>query len=87
MRWKTILIGLAIYLAIAFAGGLLVLTSYFDESHPPPLSTPQFLFVMLVGGPAALLIYAILEALFELVGKGLRRITRAALQALRRRNQ
>ena len=87
MRWKTILIGLAIYLAIAFAGGVFVLTSYFDESHPPPLSTPQFLLVMLVVGPAALLVYALLEALFELVGNGLARITRAAIQALRGRDQ
>jgi asparagine N-glycosylation enzyme membrane subunit Stt3 len=78
--WKFILVALGVYLAVALLGGLFLLTSYFDETHPPPLTTPKFLFVMLVLGPLAILAFGFMEAMVESLilffGKAVRLVSR-----------
>ena len=82
-RWKKIVIGVALFAGIAFMGGRFVLTTYFDESHPPPISTPKFLLMIFVLGPVALMIYGLLEAAFELLARSVVRVAKALLQLVR----
>jgi hypothetical protein len=65
--WVWVLLGFLAYCMLAFFGGLLLLTYYFDQTHPAPLSTPAFLAVVFVAGPLALLAYGALEVFVVLL--------------------
>lgn len=86
-RARALVILLVAYLGLAFAGGLFLLTSYFDESHPPPLSTPQFLVVVFLVGPVALLVYGALEAVCEVLVRASAGSFRWLLRILRSRRR